>query len=174
MAICLFVFFFVVACTGLLLGWKKNSGGLLLPNTEKGSSPDLNTWLPLDSLHRIAVRTLHQKVSPAISAEMDRIDARVQKGTVKFLFIQDNWEVQLDGSNGKVLNVQRRYSDLVEQIHDGTILDRLFNTKHDQLKLIYSSVMGSALLLFILSGMWLWYGPKRLRNKKRAAVNNPH
>lgn len=172
MAIFLFVFFFVVACTGLLLGWKKNSGGLLLPNTAKGSSPDLKTWLPLDSLHRIAVSTLHQKVSPALSAEMDRIDARVQKGTVKFLFIQDNWEVQLDGSNGKVLNVQRRYSDLVEQIHDGTILDRLFNTKHDQLKLIYSSVMGSALLLFILSGMWLWYGPKRLRNKKRAAVNN--
>jgi succinate dehydrogenase/fumarate reductase cytochrome b subunit len=32
----LFVFFIVVAVTGLLLGWKKHSAGLILPKSYKG------------------------------------------------------------------------------------------------------------------------------------------
>lgn len=49
----LFLLFFVVSITGLLSGWKKNSGGLILPKPYKGSSTDMKDWLPLDSLHRL-------------------------------------------------------------------------------------------------------------------------
>ena len=58
----LFLFFFIVAISGLLLGWKKHSGGLILAPTYKGSSSDLKDWLPLDSLHRLACAYLRDLV----------------------------------------------------------------------------------------------------------------
>lgn len=168
-AIFLFAFFLVVSVTGLLLGWKKNSGGLILPPTSKGISSDLKNWLPIDSLRAIAVKALHDSVSPGLSDELERIDARPQKGMVKFVFADDYWEIQLDGTTGKVLLIDRRRSDIIENIHDGTILDVLFNTKNDQFKLSYTTIMGLSLLMLTISGFWLWYGPKRLRKQKRIA-----
>lgn len=166
-AIFLFAFFLIVSISGLLLGWKKNSWGLILPPTSKGVSSDLKTWLPFDSLQTIAVKTLHDSISPKLSADLERIDARPQKGSVKFVFEDDYWEVQLDGTTGKVLLVDRRRSDIIENIHDGTILDVLFNTKKDPFKLSYTTIMGLSLLMLTLTGFWLWYGPKRLRRKKK-------
>jgi len=166
-AIVLFAFFLIVAGTGLLLGWKKNSFGLILPSSSKGISSDLKTWLPFDSLQSIAVKALHDSVSKDLSTELERIDARPQKGMVKFVFADDYWEVQLDGTNGKVLLIDRRRSDIIENIHDGTILDVIFNTKNDQFKLSYTTIMGSALLMLTLSGFWLWYGSRRLKAQKK-------
>lgn len=166
-AIILFAFFLVISITGLLLGWKKNSFGLILPPSSKGVSSDLQTWLPFDSLHAIAVKALHDSISPNLSDELERIDARPQKGMVKFVFADDYWEVQLDGTNGNVLLIDRRTSDIIENIHDGTILDVLFNTEKDQFKLSYTTIMGLALLMLTVTGVWLWYGPKILRKKKR-------
>jgi uncharacterized iron-regulated membrane protein len=54
----LFVFFFIISVTGLLLGWKKHSGGIILPKTESGISNDLKTWLSYDSLNTLAIQTL--------------------------------------------------------------------------------------------------------------------
>src|SRR5687767_921428 len=141
-AISLFLFFFIVSLTGLLLGWKKNSFGVILPPTSKGISPDLKTWLPFDSLQSIAFKTLHDSISSELSTELERIDARPQKGSVKFVFADDYWEIQLDGTSGEVLQVSRRTSDIIENIHDGTILDVLFNTKGDPFKLSYTTIMG--------------------------------
>ena len=50
----LFIFFFIISITGLLLGWKKNSGGLLLADSRKGTTTDLRQWLPVDSLQQKA------------------------------------------------------------------------------------------------------------------------
>ena len=164
-AIVLFVFFLIISTTGLLLGWKKNSFGLILPVSSKGISSDLKTWLPFDSLQTIAIKTLHNSVSPNLSTELERIDARPSKGMVKFVFADDYWEVQLDGTNGEVLQINRRRSDVIESIHDGTILDVLFDTKNDQFKLLYTTIMGIALLMLTLTGFWLWYGPKKMRKE---------
>ncbi len=166
-AILLFVFFLIMSITGLLLGWKKNSFGIILPPSSKGISTDLKTWLPFDSLHTIAVKALRDSVSPALSAELERIDARPQKGMVKFVFEDDYWEIQVDGTTGNVLQITKRKSDIIENIHDGTILDVLFNTKNDQFKLSYTTIMGLSLLMLTISGFWLWYGPKRLRSLKK-------
>lgn len=172
-AIFLFVFFLIISVTGLLLGWKKNAG--ILPPTSKGASSDLKTWLPFDSLHTLAVNALRDSISPDLSPELERIDARPQKGTVKFVFDDKYWEIQIDGTTGKVLSITKRNSDIIENIHDGSILDKIFNTKKDPYKLSYTAVMGLALLMLTISGFWLWYGPKRLRRKKRSqqsAVNS--
>ena len=170
-AIFLFAFFLIISITGLLLGWKKNSFGIILPPTSKGVSTDLKTWLPLDSLQTIAVTTLHDSISKTLSSDIERIDARPSKGIVKFVFTDDYWEIQLDGTTGNVLQINRRKSDIIENIHDGTILDVLFNTKNDQFKLSYTTIMGLALLALTGTGFWLWYGPKRIRQQKQNRNN---
>lgn len=162
----LFVFFLVVACTGLLLGWKKDTGGLILAKTYQGSSGDLKDWLPIHVLHQKAVAAMRESVSPDLSLELDRIDIRPDKGVVKFVFVEHYWGVQLDGATGEVLHVERRRADFVENVHDGSVLDYLAGTG-GQLKLAYTSVMGLALLTFTLTGFWLWYGPKRWRAKSK-------
>lgn len=159
----LFVFFFVISITGLLLGWKKHSGGLILPKSHKGSSTNLAEWLPLDSLHTQACMHLHAAVSPDLSLRLDRIDVRKDKGMVKFVFKDHFWGVQLDGATGNLLHIERRRSDFIEHIHDGSILDHYLGTSNGQIKLVYSTVMGVALLIFTITGFWLWYGPKRMR-----------
>ncbi|WP_153799266.1 PepSY-associated TM helix domain-containing protein [Foetidibacter luteolus] len=162
----LFVFFFIVAISGLLLGWKKNSGGLLQAKSYKGSSADLKDWLPIDSLHKIACRILRDSVSPDLSPELDRIDVRQDKGMVKFIFAHHFHGLQLDGATGNLLFIETRTSDYIEKIHDGSILDFYTGTQNGEIKLFYTSVMGLALLVFTITGFWLWYGPKRMRQAK--------
>lgn len=158
-----FLFFFIIAVTGLLLGWKKNSAGLLRPESYSGTSTNLKEWLPLDSLHANACVFLHDSVSADLSLALDRIDIRKEKGMVKFVFANHYYGVQLDGATGKLLQIEKRRSDLIENIHDGSILDRYLGTSGEQVKLIYTSLMGLALLIFTTTGFWLWYGPKKLK-----------
>ena len=167
----LFIFFFVVAISGLLLGWKKHSGGAILPKSYKGSSTHLKDWISIDSLHKNACKILHDSVSPTLSLELERIDIRKDKGMVKFVFLDHFWGIQLDGATGKLLHIERRRSDFIENIHDGSILDYYFKTSKEQIKLVYTSIMGIALLVFTITGFWLWYGPKRLRAGRRHSAN---
>ncbi len=161
--IILFLFFFFVAVTGLTLGWKKNTGGYILPESFKGTSTDLSKWLPIDSLRKNAFRIAHDSISSSLSTELERIDIRPDKGMVKFVFIEGFWGVQLDGTTGELLHIERRRSDFVENIHDGSILDYIFETDGEYLKLLYTTIMGLSLLIFTITGFWLWVGPKRMR-----------
>ena len=175
----LFIFFFFISVTGLLLGWKKDTNGVILPKTQEGTTSNLQEWLSVDSLHNIACHTLHTSVSPDLSLELDRIDMRKDKGSVKFVFVEQYYEVQLDGATGNVLSIGQRKSDFLENVHDGSILDRYLGTS-GAIKLVYTSVMGVSLLMFTITGFWLWYGPKKMRKtsktnpkvrSKKSAVN---
>ncbi|MBW6492746.1 MAG: PepSY domain-containing protein [Lentimicrobium sp.] len=161
----LFVFFFIISITGLLLGLKKHSSGLILSKSFQGTSTDLKDWLPVDSLHKNACKILIDSVSSDLSTELDRIEIHKEKGMVKFVFTEGFWGIQLDGTTGQLLHIERRRADFIENIHDGSILDHYFGTGNEQIKIIYSSMMGLALFAFTLTGFWLWYGPKRMRKK---------
>lgn len=164
----LFIFFFFISVTGLLLGWKKNTNGIILPKSQEGTSTELVDWLSVDSLHTIACNALHTSVSPDLSLELDRIDIRKDKGMVKFVFVEQYYEVQLDGATGNVLSIGQRKSDFLENVHDGSILDRYWDT-NGAIKLVYTSVMGISLLMFTITGFWLWYGPKRMRKTSKGS-----
>lgn len=139
-----------------------------MPKSFKGSSTNLADWLPIDSMHGIACRVLHDSVDARLVLDLERIDARPDKGMVKFVFIDHYWGVQIDGATGRVLHIERRRSDIIENIHDGSILDYLFGIDGEWTKLGYTSVMGVALLTFTVTGFWLWYGPKRMRHHGKA------
>jgi len=162
----LFVFFFIISVTGLLLGWKKHSGGIILPKTENGISNDLKTWLSYDSLNTLAIQTLRDSLPGDLSIVLDRIDARPEKGIVKFVFKDHYTEIQLDASTGKTLSVNKRTSDIIEQIHDGSILDFAFSTGNGQVKLGYTTLTGLSLLFLTITGFFLWLNPIRIRNQK--------
>lgn len=162
----LFINFLIISFTGILLGWKKHSYGKILPKNYSGSTTNLKNWLPLDSLYKIACKTLNDSVDANLSTELERIDIRKNKGMLKFVFNDNYYEVQLDGATGKILQIEYRFSDLIENIHDGSILDKWFGTSSEEIKLIYTSISGLALLTFTITGVWLWYGPKRMKKNK--------
>ena len=166
LGIFLFVIFIVVSLSGLLLGWKKNTGGIIHPSSAKGVSTDLKDWLPIDSLQTLAFVAIRQAAGEDIDLTLNRIDARPDKGMVKFVFDNHYNGVQIDGTTGKVLQITRRNSDLIEDIHDGSLLDRWFGTSGELMKLIYTTIIGLALLLFSLTGFWLWIGPKLIRRHR--------
>jgi uncharacterized iron-regulated membrane protein len=164
----LFIFFFVISVSGLLLGWKKNSNDYLLSKTYQGSSTELKNWLPLDRLLMNAESYLQENVANASQLKVERIDVRKEQGTVKFVF-QNYYGVQVDGATGKLLHIERRRSDIIEGLHDGSFLDTYFKTSGNPIKLIYTSVMGLSLLLFTITGFWLWLGPKRMRKQHKSS-----
>jgi succinate dehydrogenase/fumarate reductase cytochrome b subunit len=51
----LFVLFFVVSVTALLLGWKKNSNGVLLPKTQQGTPVHAERFISVDSVQLVAI-----------------------------------------------------------------------------------------------------------------------
>lgn len=155
----------IVALSGILLGWKKNSNGYLHPVSYEGTTTDLSKWLPLDSLNAIAVRTLHETGRKGLSEELDRIDIRPDKGMVKFVFARHYHGIQLDGATGKVLYIENRRSDLVEDIHDMSVIDRILGINGEVFKLIYTTFTGLSLLVFTVTGIWLRYRPKRLKRE---------
>jgi uncharacterized iron-regulated membrane protein len=161
----LFIFFIVVSVTGLLLGWKKNSGGYIMAKSYTGSSTDLKDWLPVDSLQVLASQYLHDSVSPDLSTELDRIDIRKDKGMVKFLYSNHFTGLQLDGATGKLLHIEERRSDYLEKVHDGSIIDFYLGTS-GLFKLSYTTLMGVALIIFTVTGFWLWYGPIRMKRNR--------
>lgn len=168
---CLFIFFFVIATTGLMLGWKKHSGGIILPESQMGKSTDPKDWLPLADLQEKALNIARERFSPDFSGELDRIDVRPDKGMVKFVYVENYRGLQLDLTTGELLHVENRRSDLIENIHDGSYIDYLFGTDGGYFKLIYTSLMGMALLTFTITGFWLWFGPKRMRAARRRELN---
>ena len=116
----------------------------------------------IDSVARMALYSAYPEQS---QNPVDRFDVRPSKGIVKVLFEKGYWEVQVDGTNGEVKSIARRHSDWIEALHDGSIINDFF-------KLISMNILGVGLLFLIGSGLWLWYGPKRLRWLKKRHKGN--
>lgn len=151
------VLLLISALTGILLGWKKNVE-ILQPPTQKGESLALAQYRPIHQLAEMAVSavdSLNLKQS-----NIDRVEYRPTKGIAKVIFDTGSWEVQIDATSLEVLSVAKRHSDWIEHIHDGSIISESF-------KLISMNFLGIGLVILLLSGLWLWYGPKRIRKLKQ-------
>lgn len=149
----------VSAITGILLALKKDVN-IIQPPSQKGISKNLDTWKSVAELSELATVALHQKYPNQKDNLVDRLDVRPSKGTAKVLFKEGNWEVQIDGTTGEIKSIAKRYSDWIESLHDGSIIN-------DTFKLISMNVLGFGVLFMIITGLWLWYGPKKYREVKR-------
>lgn len=153
------VFLLISAVTGLLLGWKKDAAWIQ-PPTQKGAQSGLMEWRPVAELADAATEALYQAHPDQLGNPVDRLDVRPVKGIAKVLFERGYWEVQIDGVTGAVLSIDKRNSDFIEQLHDGSIIS-------DGFKLGAMNIIGIGLTLMVLTGFWLWWGPRRIRAMKR-------
>ncbi|MCV6631419.1 MAG: PepSY domain-containing protein [Flavobacteriaceae bacterium] len=159
-AISLVVFMFLLGATGFMLAWKKPWG--LQPPTP--SLLKQEKTIAIDSLHSLA--RSFAKDSLRIDPSIDRIDIRYQKGVAKIRFKHHFNQLQYNIYNGKRLANQTRWADIIERVHDGSILDFLLKTENAPFKLWYASITSIGLMLLSISGFWLWYNPKRIRKRK--------
>ena len=153
------LFLFISAITGILLALKKDVD-IIQPPSQKGISKNLDTWKSIAELSELATIALHDTHPDQKSNSVDRIDVRPSKGAAKVLFKEGNWEVQIDGTTGEVKSIAKRYSDWIESLHDGSIVNDIF-------KLISMNLLGVGVLIMIGTGLWLWIGPRKYREAKR-------
>lgn len=154
--IILALFLLLSALTGLLLGWKKNID-LLQPPTQNGIDTELSSYRSVEELAMVSLQAVD---SLGLTADnFDRIEYRPSKGIAKVIFDTGSWEVQVDATNLKVLSIAKRHSDWIEKIHDGSIIS-------DGFKLVSMNILGIGLVFLTVTGLWLWYGPKRIRSLK--------
>jgi uncharacterized iron-regulated membrane protein len=143
-----------VISTGLLLQLKKNSEWIQ-PKENRGTGK-----VPVVNFDQIFEAV---KQAPGLNVtswdQIDRLDVRPDKGMVK-IRMRDNHEVQVDLGTGKLLQVAFRRSDIIETIHDGSIVGNWM-----KLGIILPS--GFILLFLWLSGIWMWVHPLLNRRKVR-------
>lgn len=153
------ILIFVSALTGIFLALKKDFD-ILQPPTQKGESKNLADWKPIDDLATIAMNAFYEKCPEQQGNPVAKMDVRPSKGIVKVIFDNGWWEVQVDGVSGEVKSIARRHSDWIEALHDGSIIS-------DGFKLVSMNVLGFGLLFMLVTGLWLYYGPKRYRFLKK-------
>lgn len=134
---------FIVICTGVLLLLKKDVS-LIQPTTQLGVGQ-----VPTISFERILLASQSAKQANIHGwQDIERLDVRPDKGLVK-VRAHNRWEVQIDTRTGRILQVARRNSDLIEQIHDGTWF-------HQHVKLWILLPMAITLLVMLMTGMYLF------------------
>ncbi|WP_040400349.1 PepSY-associated TM helix domain-containing protein [Cecembia lonarensis] len=159
-----FVFFLLlIGITAILLAWKKEMR--LIPKTQKTKVENPLEWIPVERIMEIGTTFMMDSLQK--SHEIDRLDIRPDKGIIKIVFKYHFTEVQVDGYSGEILSVSQRNSDLIEKIHDGSILDFLLKSDSENSKLVYSTLTSLALIILGISGFYLWYNPKKIKSIKK-------
>ncbi|WP_347925255.1 PepSY-associated TM helix domain-containing protein [Pontimicrobium sp. SW4] len=159
-AIPLVVFLFLVGVTGLLLTWKDELK-LKPPSQEVIQKQHL---IGLKSIEDIAT---NYSDSLNLNSTINRIDYRPSKGIAKVRFEYHFTELQIDCFTGDIISTKQRTSDVIEMIHDGSIIDYLFKSDSHYAKLIYSTITSLGLILLSISGFIMWLRPKQIKALKR-------
>lgn len=159
-AIPLFIFIAIMSVTGLLLTWKD---ALKLKPSSASVIANGRTLIPLAIIEAKAISYIDNL---QLSNEIDRIDYRPKKGIAKIRFENHFTELQIDCYTGVIISAKTRIVDIIERIHDGSIIDFLFKVNGTPTKLFYSTIVSLGLLFLAFSGFWLWLKPKQIKQHK--------
>lgn len=160
-ALVIFIPIVIVIGSGLLLQVKKQVEWIQ-PATQKGEykSPSLS----FDVILQIATQVPDAGIDTW--QDIDRLDVRPGKGIVKILS-KNNFEIQIDGHTGKVLQVAYRRSDTIEGIHDGSWF-------FEDAKLWVFLPVAVVLLFLWMSGLVLLYTTLTSRFRRKKARIQQH
>jgi uncharacterized iron-regulated membrane protein len=140
---------------GILLMLKKEFEWIQ-PSSEKGAE---QTAVPTASIGDMwAAAKAVEKAGFTTWAELKRADLKPDKGILKLVSPTD-WEVQVDTTTAKVLNVAERRSDIIEKIHDGSWFA-------EPLKLWFFLPVGIVLFVLWLTGLYMFFLPYYQKAKK--------
>lgn len=160
----LFIFFFIILITGIMLAWKYVFTKTIYDDPKIKAETSLRKWLSLDSLETLAVVSLNEKASQKFKSA-ENIQLKPDKGYINFSF-KNNYNIQVDGATGAPIHIEQKNGSFIQDIHDGAIVGDWFNLKSGLSKTIYSTLMGFALLFLTLSGFYLWWKPKQIKQSK--------
>ena len=159
----LFIFFFIISLTGLMLGWKALFTQIIFDNPNLKPA-DYHTWMPLDSLEILATHALNEKSGNRFE-KAERIELRPAKGFVNFAYPK-NYYIQVDGATGAPIHIERKNGSFIQDIHDGAILGNWLGGQTAVTKKIYTTILALALMFLTISGFYLWYKPRQLKKLK--------
>jgi uncharacterized iron-regulated membrane protein len=150
----------VIIASGLLLQIKKQWTFVQPPEQRgAGATPQIELSGILSSL----ISSPETKVNDW--GDIDRIDIRPKKGVAKVL-LKSGYEVQVDLTDGRILQTAYRRSDLIESLHDGSF----FGGDIIKLGLFLPSALG--LLLMWFTGLWMFWVPFSVKRKKKLAKSS--
>jgi uncharacterized iron-regulated membrane protein len=146
----------VVILSGIILQLKKEFDWVQ-PPTMKGAGKELA--ISFDKILDIAKTVPEAGIKEW--QDIKRLDVRPGKGVVK-VRAKNRWEIQIDTTNGEILQNALRRSDLIENIHDGSFF-------HESVKLwvflpsaiVLAAIWGTGLYLFLFPYM------NRVKSQKR-------
>jgi uncharacterized iron-regulated membrane protein len=156
------VFFLVICITGALLLLKKNFD-YLQPPTQRGAEGELADFLPIQDVLAAAFESGHPDFRSI--DDVDRIDVRPGKRVHKVRSKHNYAEIQVDAITGEILSIDVRRSDLIEHIHDGSIVG-------DWFKVWFMPLVALSLLGLVVTGLWIWIHPI-IRRKRRKGQTHP-
>ena len=143
----------IVFLSGILLLVKKEFSFIQPPTARsENTAPNLSFDKVLSIAQSINIAEIESW------EDIDRLDVRPNKGLIK-IRSHNSIEIQIDSSNGQVLHVAKRRSDLIESIHDGT-----FFHKYANLWLMLPSAI--AALAVLVTGVILFITPY-IRKKRK-------
>jgi uncharacterized iron-regulated membrane protein len=157
----------IIAITGIVLAWKKNSNGYLQAKVLAGSNLQPSSWQSIAALSKSANSYLHIHF-PSLDTTIDRVDIRPADAIAKIIYKKHYTALHVDLATVSIIQTEVRRADFIEKLHDGSIVDDWTNLH--VAKLIYSSFTGLALLLLVVSGFYLWLNPKRVRKIKQVSL----
>jgi uncharacterized iron-regulated membrane protein len=160
----LFVFFFLIGLTGSLLSFKSAFTKVIFENKQISGENKLAAILPLDSLETIATSTLNEKASTSFK-KSEKVEIKLSKGTVIFYY-KDAYSIQVNGASGAPILIEKKFGGIIQDIHDGAIVDSLLTNKLSLSKKVYSIIMGLSLLLLTITGTYMWYKPKMIKKNR--------
>lgn len=144
----------LVLITGILLLVRKEFA-YLQPPTQKGTIAP-----PKISFEQILMASKNvEQAGVSTWQDIDRLDVRPSKGVIK-VRTNSSWEIQLDASTAKVLQVAYRRSDFIESLHDLTFFEK---NAH-----LWLTLPVAVVLVFLwLTGLYLFFIPYIKRRKQR-------
>jgi len=145
----------LVLVTGLLLQVKKQ-WTWVQPEEQRGTPTDS----PITLAESVAIMTAHTEVGISDWEDIDRFDVRPSKGMMK-VRLEDGREVQIDLSDGRILQIEHRRTDLIESLHDGS----WFGGDVSKLGLFLPA--GIILLGMWITGIWMFWAPIPIRRRRR-------
>ena len=151
--------------TGFLLLVKKDFDWIQ-PPTATATEGGIEDFAPLQTVVATIIAQGHPDFQT--SEDIDRIDTRPEKRLHKIRSRHHYTEYQVDAITARIISgPDRRMSDLLESIHDGSFFAGWF---HDWIM----PIVLLAIVFLVFSGFWLWLQPKIRRGRKRRSSRPIH
>lgn len=158
------LFLAVISATGFLLAMKGNIGWMRPPVQETTKLEAIESIIPVASALEIAFALGHDELDEI--GDVDRVDYRPKDNVFKVVSKKGYREVQVDGTNGKVVSNATRNDQLTEDIHD---LSYFADSAHAYLL----PTVAVALFFLAMTGIFIFLTPilRRWKFKRKGPLH---